>query len=243
MQDYWGNTPAHLFMACTAAAFPQEPYPALLQHRLSTVLLCLIRNGADVSTVNVRGDAVTHVGSAFTQSALQLAAAVHSGVATLERPAGEALDEEESGLDVDAEEGAETEMIDSADVAAKPAATEHTAADSVAAAESAVEEAAETDAAAEEVPGFAQDGPETHDTRGEGDTTPAVEAHAAEAAAEVAVTDAAAEAAEADVTDAAATAAAADAVGEECTVEADEPLAAATEGAVEAADAAVAEEA
>jgi hypothetical protein len=87
MQDFWGNTPLHLFMVCTAAAFSREPYPPTLRYRLAEVLLCLLRKGAQVDQLNYRGEAVPQVGSPFVQETLALATAALTGVANLEAAA------------------------------------------------------------------------------------------------------------------------------------------------------------
>ena len=83
-QDFWGYTPLHLLVACTAAAFAKEAPPAALGPRLVQALVCLLRAGARLDVTNVRGERPAHVAAPFVQDALAQAQAVVAGALALQ---------------------------------------------------------------------------------------------------------------------------------------------------------------
>lgn len=84
MQDFWGYTPLHLLLACAGGAFPAEPHPPHIRHRLTEALLCLLRAGARADTATVRGDAAARAGGALGAACLAHAAAILAGAAALD---------------------------------------------------------------------------------------------------------------------------------------------------------------
>ena len=123
MQDFWGNTPLHLLLTCTAAAFPKAPPPASVPRRLTEAILCLLRAGAVTAGVNCKRESIAKAGNDIAQAALADAAAVLAGTAQLE------CSVENSEEMVGGDEGAEGDgmaefaMPDPADVPAAAAGT------------------------------------------------------------------------------------------------------------------------